>query len=261
MPDTPTLTARALQLGERIDVKGLEREDAFSKSPLAFKTAAGGTAVLFKSGTAVFIGMNPVEEDDLVRSLGPRVTGLLSEHETEAARLTVKPEDEELIGPGGALQLRALDNNRLLLVAAALAMSASLSWDEKRIAQAFDKIAPVAESLKARKLPGGPQSAVLEQIGEALSIQQRLATRADLDDKPDVLWDHPELDRFWAKLVDEFDLTQRSRAIARKLEVIRETADTLTELMSTRTSHRLEWYIIALIMVEIGLGLYDRFWH
>jgi uncharacterized Rmd1/YagE family protein len=28
---------------------------------------------------------------------------------------------------------------------------------------------------------------------------------------------------------------------------------------ATRTSHRLEWYIILLIAIEIGLGLYDRF--
>jgi uncharacterized Rmd1/YagE family protein len=260
MPEPATLTARALQLGERIDLKGLEREDAFSKSPLAFKTGSGGIAVLFKSGTAVFTGLNPVEEDELVRSLAPRITGPLAEHETETAKLILKAEEEELVGPTGALQLRAFDHNRLLLVAAALGMSASLSWDEKRIAQAFDRISPVAESLKQRKLPGGARSAILEQIGEALSIQHRLAGRADLDDKPDVLWDHPALERFWVKLVDEYDLTQRSRALGRKLDVIRETADTLTELMSTRTSHRLEWYIIALIMIEIVLGLYDRFW-
>ncbi len=75
-----------------------------------------------------------------------------------------------------------------------------------------------------------------------------------------MLWDHPELERFWAKLVDEYDLTVRSRAVARKLDVIRETAETITDLMATRTSHRLEIYIIALIALEIVLGLYDRFW-
>jgi uncharacterized Rmd1/YagE family protein len=52
----------------------------------------------------------------------------------------------------------------------------------------------------------------------------------------------------------------RSRAIARKLDVICETSDTLTDLIATRTSHRLEWYIIALILLEVVLGLYDRFW-
>ena len=75
-----------------------------------------------------------------------------------------------------------------------------------------------------------------------------------------MLWDHPELERFWARLVDEYDLPQRGRAIARKLDVIRGTADTITDLMATRTSHRLELYIIALIGLEIVLGLYDRFW-
>jgi len=42
--------------------------------------------------------------------------------------------------------------------------------------------------------------------------------------------------------------------------VIRGTADTLTDLFATRTSHRLEWYIIALICFEIVLSLYDHFW-
>jgi len=51
----------------------------------------------------------------------------------------------------------------------------------------------------------------------------------------------------------------RARAIGQKLEVIRETADTMADLLSTRTSHRLEWYIIILILVEVLLGLYDRF--
>ena len=91
------------------------------------------------------------------------------------------------------------------------------------------------------------------------ALRQVLA-RVDLDEKPDVLWDHPELERFWASLVDEYDLTQRGLAISRKLDVIRGTADTLTDLFATRTSHRLEWYIIALIGIEIGLSLYDRFW-
>ena len=251
-------TVRALQLGERIDLKGLDREDAFSKTPLAFRTKSGGTAVLFKSGTAVFIDMTPVEEEELIDSLGSRITAPLGERESEAARLVIKPDSDELIGPTGAIQLRTADPHRLLLVAEALAMSTALAWDERRISRAFDRIVPVAESLQQQRLPPGPQSALLEQIGEALAIQHRLAGRADLDDKPDVLWDHPDLERLWVRLVDEYDLTARSRAIARKLEAIHETADTITDLMATRTSHRLEWYIIALIGLEVGLNLYDR---
>jgi uncharacterized Rmd1/YagE family protein len=258
--DNKEIPVRALQLGERIDVKGLEREDAFSSAPLAFRTSRDGMAVLFKSGAAVFINMTPVEEEDLVRSLRPRILAPLAERETETLRLVVKPTEDELLSSSGALQIKSADTTRLLLVAEALAMSVALAYDERRIAAAFDRIDAVAQTLKERHLPRSPQGTLLEQIGQALILQQRLAGRVDLDEKPDVLWDHPELERFWARLVDEYDLPQRGRAIARKLEVIRGTADTITDLMATRTSHRLEWYIIALIALEIVLGLYDRFW-
>lgn len=251
------MPARAVQLGESLDLKGLERADAFSANPLAFRTASGGTAVLFKTGAAVFFNMTPVEEDELMRGLGPRVGTPLDERESESATIVEKPADEEL-GVTGSLQVKATDQNRLLLIAEALATHVALSWDERRIARAFERIEPVATGLVARRLPGGSHGELLEQIGEALLIQKRMAGRVDLDEKPDVLWDHPELERFWAKLVDEYDLPARARAIDRKLVVIRETADTITDLIATRTSHRLEWYIIALICLEIALGLYDR---
>jgi required for meiotic nuclear division protein 1 len=45
---------RALLLGEGLDLKGLERQDAFSINPLAFNTSANGTAMLFKFGAVVF---------------------------------------------------------------------------------------------------------------------------------------------------------------------------------------------------------------
>jgi uncharacterized Rmd1/YagE family protein len=257
---TPETLVRAVQLGERIDLKGLEREDAFSKSPLAFRTPGGGVVVLFKSGSAVFMGMTPLEEESLIDSLATRFAGPAEDRETETARIVVKPDEEELLGPTGALQLKALDDNRLLLVAQALAMSVALASEEKRVADTFERIQTVAGQLQAGRLPSGEQSGLLKQIGESLAIQHRLAARVDLDDKPDVLWDHPGLERFWARLVEEYDLPQRGRALNRKLDVIKETAATITDLLATRTSHRLEWYIIALILFEVVLGLYDRFW-
>ncbi len=253
------ITVRALQLGEGLDVKGLERQDAFSANPVAFRTSRNGTVMLFKFGAVVFFNMTPVEEEDLVRGLGRRIVGPLDEREVETAIITIAPEDDQLLSSSGAIRLRSPDPNQLLLVGEALAVSVALAYDERRIAAAFEKIEPVGSSLIKRRLPQGPKSGMLEQIGEALLIQKRLASRVDLDEKPDVLWDHPELERLWAKLVDEYDLTARARAVERKLVVIRETADTITDLISTRTSHRLELYIIILIAIELALALYDRF--
>lgn len=255
-----TTSIRALQIAEGLDLKGLEREDAFSKNPLGFRTPSGGIVMLFKTGAVAFVGMTPIEEEEIVRGLSGRLISPLSVREVESLQFVVRPEEDDHIAKTGVLSLRAADTNRLLLVTEALAVSVALAYDERRIAGAFERIEPVAANLMQRRLPPGPQSALYEQIGEALAIQQRLANRVGLDEKPEILWDHPEFERFWAKLVDEYDLAVRARAIERKLEAIREASDTITDLLSTRTSHRLEWYIIILIAIELVLGLYDKFW-
>ena len=259
LPSPQSLTARALQLGERLDIKGLERADSFSKNPLAFRTPSGATVVLFKMGAAVFIGLSPIEEEEMIRGLGERIRDPLNEREIETAEAVIKGEDDTVLA-NGTIVLKAADPSRMLLVAEALAVAVSLSYDERRVGGAFERVSHVAEGLKAGKLSGGKRGETLSEIGEALSIQSRLAGRINMDDKPDVLWDHPELERLWAKLVDEFDLKARANAIAQKLSVIRDSAETLGDLLSTRTSHRLEWYIIALIGFEVVLGLYDRLW-
>jgi uncharacterized Rmd1/YagE family protein len=253
-----SIIARALLLGEGLDLKGLERQDAFSANPLAFTTAANGTAMLFKFGAAVFFSMTPIEEESLIQGLTQRIAGPLAEREVETAVIVAAPDEEDLLSKTGAIQLKSTGPEHLLLVGEALAVSVALAYDERRIAAAFDKIEPLAAMLVKRRLPPGPKSAMLEQIGEALLIQKRLASRVDLDEKPDVLWDHPELERLWAKLVDEYDLPARARAVERKLAVIRETAETITGLVATRTSHRLEVLVIVLIAIEIALALFDR---
>jgi uncharacterized Rmd1/YagE family protein len=252
------VNVRALLLGEGLDLKGLEREDCFSTNPLGFRTSANGTAMLFKSGAAVFLNMTPIEEEALIKGLEPRIIGRLEEREVETAVIVTGPAEDELLSKTGAIQLKSADLNSLLLVGEVLAVSVALAYDERRISAAFDKTELLAASLIKRRLPAGPNSSMLEQIGGALLIQKRLVSRADLDEKPDVLWDHPELERLWAKLVDEYDLVVRARSIERKLAVIRETAGTISDLLATRTSHRLELLIIALIAIEILLALWDR---
>jgi uncharacterized Rmd1/YagE family protein len=81
--------------------------------------------------------------------------------------------------------------------------------------------------------------------------------RVEVEEKPDVLWDHPELERLYARLEDEYELVERSRAMERKLALISGTAGTLIELVQNQRSVRLEWYIIGLIGLEILLSLYS----
>ena len=88
--------------------------------------------------------------------------------------------------------------------------------------------------------------------------------RVEIEEKPDVLWDHPELERLYARLEDEYELAERSHGMERKLALVNETVGTILDLVQTQRSMRLEWYIIGLIGIEIMLSLGDfllRFAH
>src|SRR6516162_8523741 len=101
-----SLTARALQLSERIDLKGLERPDQFSSNPLAFKVGASGTAALFRFGAAVFVGMNPLEEEGIIKGLEGRLVDPLAERESETAQIVFKADGEDQPLPNGFICLK-----------------------------------------------------------------------------------------------------------------------------------------------------------
>ena len=111
------MTARALLLGERIDVAGLERSDVISTTPLAFRAGHEGYAVLFRYGALVLIGLSVVEEDELIRGLKPRIVGAFSRPGDESVAIEIAPERDDQIAPGGPISTRDLSPPRLLVIA------------------------------------------------------------------------------------------------------------------------------------------------
>lgn len=105
---------------------------------------------------------------------------------------------------------------------------------------------------------GVPARRVMQQIGEVLATRHGMIGRAQIGEKPDLLWDHPELERLYARLEDEFELDERARAIDRKLDALGDAADILLNLIQARRSTVMELAIIALIAFEIVLTLYER---
>ncbi|MGH6662372.1 MAG: RMD1 family protein, partial [Rhodospirillales bacterium] len=102
--------------------------------------------------------------------------------------------------------------------------------------------------------------ALLRQIGDVLLMQHKMVGRVEVAEKPDLLWDHPELERLYARLQDEFELNDRARALDRKLDLISRTAATSLDLLQNRRTLRVEWYIVILIVIELVLlVLYETF--
>lgn len=253
------LTARALLVGERIDTAGLERSDVINTAPLAFRNG-DGYVVLFRYGVAVLIGLSPIEEDETIRGLGPRIVSP-GPIEDETATIEIGPDQDDQIDPGGAIRVKDLSPARLVVIADALAKNVVLAHQEREVRGVFDIVEPLAAKLAAGGRTPTDRSNMLKVIGQSLLVRQRLTGRVEIEEKPDVLWDRFDLERLYARLADEYELKERSAALARKIDVVGETARTLTDLIDASRSVRLEIAIVALIVIEVLFTFYEFFKH
>jgi uncharacterized Rmd1/YagE family protein len=139
-----------------------------------------------------------------------------------------------------------------------MARSVLLADYETRINQSFDTVEPLTLKL-SRSWGPRMSSRLLQTIGTALATEHDMVGRAVVTEKPDLLWEHSELEGFYLMLENDFELRERDAALVRKINLVRGTAQISLELLHSRRSLRVEWYIVILILVEILLTLFDLF--
>jgi required for meiotic nuclear division protein 1 len=250
------VTAHALYIGDRINTTGFEGE-VLSALPLAIQVGKAGVAVLFRYGVAVLIGLSPEAEIDFLETLKPRIGGEFVRFEEETAIVALASETEDQVQAGGPIQLRDMSPERLLVIADVLAKSVVLAHDEREAAKVFEIIEPFAKELADHGRTRRSRKGMLKLFGNALLVQHRVSGRVAVAEKPDALWDRPDLERLYARLEDEYELKERVDALNRKLAVVAETANTLADIIDTRRSLRLELIIVVLIALEIVVTFYQ----
>ncbi len=250
------ITAHAVLIGDRINTAGLEGQ-VLSNAPFAVRVGSSGVAVVFRYGVVVFIGLSAKEEADFLETLRVRSFGKITPPEEEWAKMQVAKEAEEPIPVGGPILVREFSLERLLVVSDALAKSVVLGHDEREVTNVFDTIEPFARELATFGKTSRNRTDLLKLMGNALLVQHRLSGRVAVGEKPDVLWDRPDLERLYARLEDEYELNERAETLNRKLAVIADTASTLADIIDTKRSLRLEIIVVFLIAFEILITFYE----
>jgi len=254
---TEPIHVRALLLGERIDTRAFERGNALATAPLTIPIADDGVAAVFRYGAVVLFGATQEGSRSFLESVEPFLIDPFSIPEEENARLIVQPGTGQHVDAAGNIVLRKRTVERLQLVADVLAKSLVLAHYETRIAGIFDLIEPLAATLREKGRAGAGSKELLQHIGSVLAMQQKMVGRVETAEKPELLWEHPELERLYMRLAEEYELRDRDRALDRKLDVVSRTIETLLGLVQTRSSLRVEWYIVLLIVAELALAAYS----
>ena len=250
------LKARALLLGDRLDLKPFKIADCLATTPLALEVdPGGGIAVLFRYGVAVFFGVNAIDEVKFTESLHPLLTNRYEQPEIE--EIEIRSGGRGLGVQSGVVSLDEISLEKLQVIADALSKSLVLSLYENKVAGEFDKIEPLAQMLATTGKVSADSRQLLSKIGALLLIEHRMVGRAEIGDKPEILWDNPQLEGLYAGLEDEYELKERQLALDRKLGLISDTAQTLADVWDTKQLHKLEWYVIGLILFEIFISLFE----
>ena len=252
-----SVSMRAVFLAQRLNLKTLEKNQRVAASPFVMNAGMDGYAVLFKYGVIVLFGLDAMEEAAFMENLKLFTVDPLDRPETESFEIMLDPSEADGVEPT-YIHLKKWGIEHLQAIADIFAKSVVLSYYEARMADIFDRIEPVAEQLQH----GGPKDRqareLLKHIGDTLSIQRKMVGQVEVDDKPDILWDKPDLDRLYQRLEGEYELKERHRALKEKLDMVYRTAEVMLGMLQDKSTLRVEWYIVILIVFEIVVSMGEK---
>lgn len=247
--------AIAYALGERIDLRGLPGERS---TGCVLISVANGYAAAYRFGCVLLFDVDEEASQRFLADLGPRVGNAFPQPIQEEAEFYLAPLATARLGEGITLKNR--DPETLLILGDVLAKSVALEYYEQRISEAFDRVEPLTTQLAKTGRTGRRAKVLVRHIASVLLAEHRLLGRIEVVDKPDLLWDKPELERLHTRLLDEYEIKERHVALERKLGLLSKTAQTLLNLLQSSRTLRVEWYIVLLIVLEVVIMLYYE-WH
>lgn len=244
-------------VGERLNPRAFGRARRLQVATYVVPLGDDALALLFRYGVVVTVGASEAERKAFLAELATVVHEPYETPIEDTAYVRIDPAREDHVGET-AISLCTPDIERLIIVSDVLSKSVVLEHFETRIGDAFERLEPFAAKLVRTGRGTGGTRDLIRHIGRALLIQHRTIWRAGIEEKPDVLWDNPALERLYAHLQDEYEIRERNLALSKKIELLSTTAGTLANLVQDSRSYRVEWYIVLLIVAEIAMSLIEK---
>jgi uncharacterized Rmd1/YagE family protein len=142
-----------------------------------------------------------------------------------------------------------------LAISHALAQSMKLSIFEERVEQTIKKTEHIPKSLanNGKITLSGKQ--IAQKMGKLFLERSSINLHSDILDTPDFFWEYPELEPLYHMAAKDQDIKQRVDILNKRLNLIHELFQMLSDVFNNRHSSILEIIIIVLIGLEIILTI------
>lgn len=147
---------------------------------------------------------------------------------------------------------------QLDIVSTILAKSVALDKIEMDISYLLDEIEEVVNDLYQGKLAVSDEK-LAKMSASILGFKLSTISYIMLLDKPAITWNNENASELFNELTTLFELNDRYGKNRHKIDTLMDITEVFSGLAHAKRGTRLEWAVIILIAIEIGLSLYDLF--
>ncbi len=250
-------SAETIYIGEYIDLKkvqeGIKHYTYLNRDhPLVVRLLKDQYAVLTKFGAVTFWNVPYRLRTEFLAELAPFVRSK-REHYTydEETRVLVGGDNDKITFD--KVFLTNLETNHIKIISYVLSQSVALERYEDEIETSLSEVGTVVENLKSSGRALLNQRELLKQIGNVFSVKQTAVAHLSLFDKPEEIWESPELENIYNRMSSEYDLRVRFDVLDKKIEYLSDVSQMLMNFLAEKQNAFLEIIIIVLIVFEIML--------
>jgi uncharacterized Rmd1/YagE family protein len=148
-----------------------------------------------------------------------------------------------------------------LAISHGIAQSVKLTIFEDTIQKTIDNSKQLPNTLARKgKIPLSRKE-ISRKMGELFIERNFINLHSEILDTPEFFWNHPELEPFYRRTAHYLDVTKRVEVLNKRLAVIHELFEILTNELNHQQSSRLELTIIGLIVIEVILAVLRDIFH
>ncbi|KAF9819408.1 hypothetical protein IEO21_02151 [Rhodonia placenta] len=210
---------------------------------------------LFKYGTVVLWGMTEAQEKRFLSSIKRFEVDKLPPEEVEMEDLNYYYANYSRIY-NDVITLRVGSSYMTKLsLSHALSQSVKISLFEELISSTIEETKDIPEIISETGKIGMPHKDIMRKIGELFLLRTNINSVGSVLDSPISRQTYPDLQPLYDAARDYLEIPQRIDLLNTRVEVLQDMLQLLKETVSSRHAERLEQIVIALIVVEIVLGI------
>ncbi|MBT2725631.1 RMD1 family protein [Bacillus sp. ISL-75] len=142
------------------------------------------------------------------------------------------------------------------LISTVIAKSVALEKTEEQLGKIHDKLETMIDRLEKGRLRIGNKE-LARTTAKIVRHEYNTLAYIMILDKPDITWTSSTASEFYDKMVEFFELNDRYKILKSKTDILYNIMDGFSTISHSIRGLFVEWIIVTLIVVEIGLTILE----